>query len=55
MIGSKGMPVSVQVVGLPGQDEKVMRVMQEIEEGAQYKSLFGVTLDPRIKDTMIQL
>ena len=32
MVGQEGMPVSVQVVGLPWEDETVLGVMKAIEE-----------------------
>jgi Asp-tRNA(Asn)/Glu-tRNA(Gln) amidotransferase A subunit family amidase len=31
------MPVAVQVVGWPGQDEMVIRVMKELQEKAKFK------------------
>lgn len=36
VLGSAGLPVGVQVVGLPYSDEKVLRVMKDIEEGANF-------------------
>ena len=35
--GSVGLPVGVQVSGLPFQEEVVLRVMKELEEGAGWK------------------
>lgn len=35
--GSVGLPVGVQVTGLPYQEEVVLRVMKELEEGAGWK------------------
>jgi hypothetical protein len=35
--GSLGLPVGVQVSGLPFQEETVVRVMREIEEGNEWK------------------
>ena len=37
MLGSSGMPVGVQVVGWPGQDEMVMRLMRELQDKAKFK------------------
>lgn len=32
MVGAEGLPVNVQVVGLPYQEELVLRVMKELED-----------------------
>jgi len=37
MKGSAGLPISVQAVALPYQDEKAMRVLKEIETAVNYK------------------
>ena len=37
MVGSKGMPLSCQVVGERFRDEMVLRVMKEVESGLQKK------------------
>lgn len=33
--GCEGMPLSVQVIGLPWKEELVLRVMQELQESAK--------------------
>ena len=35
MVGSEGLPLNVQVVALPWQEEQVLRVMKEIETGVK--------------------
>jgi len=37
MEGATGMPVGVQIVGWPGSDEVVLRVMRELQEKAKFK------------------
>lgn len=36
-VGSEGLPVGVQVVGLPWQEELVLRVMKDIDDEVKYK------------------
>ncbi|CAF0924195.1 unnamed protein product [Didymodactylos carnosus] len=36
---SKGCPIGVQVAGFPWQDEKVLRIMKELEDKIQFKQL----------------
>lgn len=48
MLGSKGMPLALQVVGLPNRDETVLGVMQIIESIIDYHSRFAVQLDKTI-------
>ena len=36
MVGAKGLPVGVQVVGLPYQEEKVLRLMRQLERGIRF-------------------
>ena len=33
MVGAEGLPVGVQVVGLPWRDETCLRIMKELETG----------------------
>ena len=42
MVGSEGLVVNVQVVTLPWQEEKCLRVMKELEEAVAFKRVFGV-------------
>jgi Asp-tRNA(Asn)/Glu-tRNA(Gln) amidotransferase A subunit family amidase len=35
LVGAEGMPLNVQVIGLPWKEELVLRVMQELEAKAQ--------------------
>jgi len=37
MAGASGMPVGVQIVGWPGKDEVVLRVMREIQDKSKFK------------------
>jgi Asp-tRNA(Asn)/Glu-tRNA(Gln) amidotransferase A subunit family amidase len=37
MMGASGMPVGVQIVGWPGKDEMVLRVMREIQDKSKFK------------------
>ena len=37
--GSVGMPVGVQVIALPFQDEMVLRVMRDLERKVQFKEI----------------
>lgn len=36
MIGSQGLPLTAQIVGLPMQEETVMNIMKQIENEIQF-------------------
>ena len=37
IVGSEGLPISIQIAALPFEDEKVLRVLREVQESCACK------------------